>query len=292
MVATAAGIVAPGDGSELEGEVVSALVRAADAWAVVAPDRILHRDTTGWHDLAVARGTRVNCLLPRADGLLAGVSPPRVLRVAEGEISTVVDFDEVDESRDWYNPAGPTPDTRSLAATADGVLLANVHVGGILRSPDGGATWAPTIDFHADVHQVRAHPERPEIAFAAAAVGLALSGDGGVTWHILDNGLHATYLRAVALAGDALLVSASNGPRGDGSAIYRCPLAGDLPFERCAHGLPEWLVGNVDTHALDAAGDTVAFADRSGAVYASDDAGRTWDVLASGLATAHAVTVG
>jgi RND family efflux transporter MFP subunit len=35
--------------------------------------------------------------------------------------------------------------------------LVNVHVGGIPRSVDSGATWAPTIDVDADVHEVKDH---------------------------------------------------------------------------------------------------------------------------------------
>ena len=63
---------------------------------------------------------------------------------------------------------------------ADGsVLLANVHVGGIPRSTDGGVTWQPTIDVDSDVHEVRAHPHRSGVVMAAAAIGLCASRDGG-----------------------------------------------------------------------------------------------------------------
>src|SRR4029453_14776189 len=55
---------------------------------------------------------------------------------------------------DWHAVGSRKPYVRSLTATAGDVLLANVHVGGIPRSTDGGATWEPTIDVDADVHQV------------------------------------------------------------------------------------------------------------------------------------------
>jgi len=64
------------------------------------------------------------------------------------------------------------------------VLLANVHVGGIPRSVDGGVTWQPTIDIDSDVHEVRAHPKRRGTVVAAAAVGLCTSSDGGATWTV------------------------------------------------------------------------------------------------------------
>ena len=40
---------------------------------------------------------------------------------------------------------GPPLGVRSMAATCDGMaLIANVRVGGIPRSTDGGVTWRPT----------------------------------------------------------------------------------------------------------------------------------------------------
>ena len=74
---------------------------------------------------------------------------------------------------------GPPLGIRSISATCDGrVLLANVHVGGIPRSLDGGASWRPTLDIDLDVHEVSAHPSRPELVAAASAQGLCISRDG------------------------------------------------------------------------------------------------------------------
>ena len=67
-------------------------------------------------------------------------------------------------------PPGATTGIRSarrsrcdrLTSTADGaVILANVHVGGILRSLDGGDSWLPTMDVDNDVHEVLAHVRPP-----------------------------------------------------------------------------------------------------------------------------------
>ena len=111
---------------------------------------------------------------------------------------------------------------RSITATSDrAVILANVHVGGIARSTDGGVTWQPTIDVDSDVHEVRAHPNRPDIVMAAAAIGLCASRDGGVTWDVEQEGLHASYCSAVAFAGDDVLVAASVDHFARQGAIYR-----------------------------------------------------------------------
>ena len=97
----------------------------------------------------------------------------------------------------------------------------------------------------------------------------------------LTEGLAATYSRAVALAGDHLLVSASSGPRGREAAIYRRTLDGADPFEKCRDGLPEWFDENIDTFCLAARRDHAVFATPKGAVYDSTDEGRSWAQVAA-----------
>jgi hypothetical protein len=180
---------------------------------------------------------------------------------------------------------------RSLTATADGAaLLANVHVGGIIRSTDRGASWHPTIEVDADVHEVRAHPADGTVVMAAAAVGLCVSRDGGREWSVVDDGLHATYARAVAFDGDDVLVSVSNGPFARQSAIYRLP-ATDRHLQRVGDGLPEWLEGNVDTRCLAAAAGRAALADGSGAVWARTQRAGGWSLVARDLGRVSAVAI-
>src|SRR5258707_11160447 len=82
----------------------------------------------------------------------------------------------------------------ATAASEHGpILFANVHVGGIPRSMDGGRTWQPTIDIKSDVHEVRAHQADPDIVVAASAIGLCISRDAGATWIIERDGLHSSY---------------------------------------------------------------------------------------------------
>ncbi len=203
----------------------------------------------------------------------------------------VAAFERVEGRQDWYTPWGGPPDVRSLSVGPGGTTLVNVHVGGILRSDDDGASWQPTIDLHHDVHQVEAL--EGGMAVAACAHGLATSQDDGVTWAVHDDGLHATYSRAVAVCGGTVLISASSGPRGDQAAVYRRPLGADGPFERCRRGLPEWLEGNVDTFWLAGGPEgTAAFATTGGEVYASGDEGLSWDPVASGLPAVRCLTLG
>ena len=127
---------------------------------------------------------------------------------------------------------------------------------------------------------------------AACAGGLAVSDDRGVTWTLRADGLEAPYSRAVTVCGDAVLVSASRGPRGGRSAVYRGSVASG-GFERCRAGLPEWFDDNVDSSCLDALpdGSFVAFGTSDGQLFGSRDTGSSWTELASGLPAVRRVLV-
>ncbi len=126
----------------------------------------------------------------------------------------------------------------------------------------------------------------------AAAVGLGVSRDGGGSWEFLTAGLHGRYLRAVTMSEEAVLVTASTGPRGKRAAVYRKPLDGAAQFEPCRRGLPEWFDGNIDTACLGAAGSVVAFGTEDGRVFRSLDGGTSWELPAKGLPAIRCVIVG
>jgi len=281
---------AGGDSVEaLAGHSVTGLARGADGsrWALVDGAAVWRADDGTWEPVATIDGPAATCLIVSGDDVYVGTAEAHVLRVRSRSVERLAGFEEADGRDGWYTPWGGPPDTRSLTAGNDGTLYANVHVGGILRSSDGGETWEPTIDIDTDVHQVLA---RAGSVVAPSAVGLATSDDGGDSWDVATDGLHATYLRAAAVAGDDVLVSASTGPAGQESAVYR-RTGGRGRFERCRTGLPEWLTGNVDTGWLDAVGAHAAFGTADGTLFVSADAGRSWDTLAAGLPRLTAVAV-
>lgn len=278
---------------ELAGRRVSALARRRDDWWAIADGTtVATRDANGaWSDVATA-DTELTCLLPTSDGAWCGTLDGRLLRLLGEAFVPVGGFDAITGRDTWKAVGSRVPYVRSVTGTSDDrALLAGVHVGGIARSGNGGSSWKPTIDVNADVHEVRAHPSDPKLVLAPAAVGLAVSRDGGATWDVTTEGLHATYLRAVAFTTDAALVSASDGPFTDRSALYRWDVANGRPLTKVEDGLPEWLDGNVDTGALDARGEAAAFADDNGTVYASADGGRSWTVLSADLGSVHAIGV-
>jgi photosystem II stability/assembly factor-like uncharacterized protein len=168
-------------------------------------------------------------------------------------------------------------------------VYVNVHVGGVLRTQDGGERWVQTIDPDVDVHQVARAPDGRLYA-ATGAAGLASSRDGGATWEYTTDGLHGTYARAVAPVPGAVIVSASTGPFTKEGAVYRLA-DGDTSFERCDRGIPAHFDGNIDSHWIASAGNAVACVGPDETAYASDDGGVNWRVLAEGVAKPRAVLV-
>lgn len=277
---------------ELAGRRVRTLARRRDDWwAILGDSTVAARTADGvWRDLATA-DTELTRLLPTADGAWCGTRDGRLLRLLGERFTPVPAFEDVEGRDTWKAVGSSVPYVRSLTATSDDrVLLAGVHVGGIPRSGNGGASWKPTIDPAADVHEVRAHPSDPKLVLAAAAVGLAVSRDGGVTWDVTTDGLDASYARAVAFTTDAALVSASDGPFTERGGLYRWTLDGG-PLVKIADGLPEWVDGNIDTGVLDARGETAAFADEAGNLFVSTDGGRSWFTLDATFGAITAVGV-
>ena len=240
------------------------------------------------------------CCVAAGDTIYVGTEDARVLRVGrDAHIEELRGFDSVAGRETWYagsavidgERVGPPLGIRSITATAGGAaLLANVHVGGIPRSTNGGLTWAPTIDVDSDVHEVRAHPQRPDVVIAASAIGLCVSRDGGATWTVEQEGLHASYCSAVAFAGDEVLVSASADHFAAQGRVYRRPVDGHHVLAPVG-GLPEWTEGIVDTGCIASRDSSVAFADREGNLHVSTDGGRSWSLCASRLPLPSGVVI-
>jgi hypothetical protein len=295
LVGTADGLHVLGQESRtaLEGHEVTALARGRGGWWAILDACELWRavESGRWERAARLEKGRLTCLGATSSGLLVGTAGAHLLRFHDGRLVPVTAFDLVEGRRAWHTPWGEPPDTRSIAAERDGAVYVNVHVGGVVRSRDGGQSWRPTLDIEADVHQVLAHPTITGLVLVAAAVGLGTSHDGGGTWQFETEGLHGRYLRAVAIAGDTMLVSASGGPSSRRAAVYRRPVATAQPFERCRTGLPEWFGANIDTYCLATAGSTVAMGTEDGGVWVSPDAGRSWQRLAKGLPAVHCLVM-
>jgi hypothetical protein len=273
---------------ELEGRSVRSLTGDGRGGVLAIVDgNSLHRLAAGGQWSAMLHSEfRLSCCVTAANAVFMGTDDARVLRVdADGTQQILAAFDRVEGRGKWYagqaivdgKVMGPPLGIRSMSATCDGaVLLANVHVGGVPRSTDLGASWRPTIEIDADVHQVCAHPTRPGIVIAAAAVGLCISRDAGETWEIEQRGLHATHCSGVAFGRNDIYVSASADPFSAQGAVYRRPIDSNLPLQLVANGFPQWTEGKADTDCIASKNAMVAVIDMSGRLYVSHDDGATW----------------
>jgi photosystem II stability/assembly factor-like uncharacterized protein len=231
------------------------------------------------------------CLLLDGDAIWIGTETGRLVTVRGPEVTAVTAFDDIDGHEKWYTPWGAPAAVRSMDIDDDGVIYVGVHVGGIVMSRDGGATWTPTaFDIDWDVHQLSTVPDFAQTVVAACGTGLAITTDQGDNWDVVTAGLHANYCRAVAVSGETLIVSASQGPEGEQSTLYRIAIDGDR-FVPCEKGLPTWFSGNIDTHCLAAWDESVVCGTPDGSIYVSDDSGVKWAQIAADLPPIRAIAL-
>lgn len=287
LVGTREGLFHGGDGAPagLSGREVDHLHAAPSGlWAIAdGTEVVTDPHTSSGGSVAAATNQRANCLLALDERLYLGASEATLLELANGSLRRLPSFDDAPGRSAWYTPWGGPADVRSMSAGVEGNVYINVHVGGIVRSTDAGNSWTDTVDIHADVHQVVADPERAGTAYAAAAIGLGVTQDGGDSWAFDATGLLASYCRAVAVSDSYVYVSASSGPSGRRAALYRRSRRGNGTLERCAAGLPEWFSTNVNTFCLAARGQFVVAGDEDGTLYVSHDDGDSWSAALTGL---------
>lgn len=285
---------------ELPGCAVSDVISVgSEAWAVIDQSRLLRRSPDArWEELARAEHALATCLVSGNATYVGTDDHARLMVLREGRLEFSPSFDEVEGRDGWYagtalvggRTVGPPLGIRSMSAADDGsVLFANVHVGGICRSVDGGVSWQQTIDIEADVHEVAVHPEQTNVVAAAAATGLHLSSDGAASWSVETDGMHEPHCLAVAFLGEDVLIAASEHPFAEKGAVYRKRLGSEGPLELLGGGFPRWTDGVVDTSCIGVSGSNVAIVDRSGQIFVSKDGGSSWERLSQQVVMASAL---
>ena len=270
VIGTAAGIRRVDGVDPFDGARITAVHADTGGLWVLVGKRDLYRLDGDSPELVASLDEAAGTCVGGHGGLVwIGGDPAALWQLRGARLERVVSFDGAPTHEAWHTPWGGPPAVFSMAS--DGTdLYVSVHVGGILRSADG-TSWTPTIDLHDDVHQVAVGPDGTVWA-ATGMRGLAESNDRGATWRYHTRGLHATYLLAVAVVNDAVLVGASSGHAGRDGAVYRFDGSG---FAR-ASGLPDQLEGAVGPRQLAGAGDHAVVALPGGDVFTSSDAGRSW----------------
>jgi hypothetical protein len=183
------------------------------------------------------------------------------------------------------------------------VLYACIEQGALLRSRDAGRSWEELHGVDEDVHFLALDPHDPRRLYITGGNGCYTSADGGASWE------HRT-TRTDPVGGypDTLVLR----PR-DPSLMFMGAAAGDPSVWRKTHtadarvcrsrdggrtwhvlggGLPASMAGAIEAMALEDTGHAVAehgdavavyIGTTAGDVYASEDAGDSWERIAAGL---------
>ena len=230
--------------------------------------------------------------------LLIGTEPPHVHLVeGDGAAQRVEAFDTLPCRDRWHTPWGGPPAVRSLAATRDGWVYADIHVGSIMRSADRGRRWEPvTPELHEDVHQVATCPADNDRVYANTANAVYVSTDRGLSWLDRGQGLDHRYGRAIAAHPadpDCILASVSDGPHGENvhGGLYHSDNAG-LEWRHVTEGFPASTVDNINTHHVAFSTGGLAWAAVAGTLYVSRDRGLSWDAFWAAPAVIEMIACG
>jgi hypothetical protein len=239
--------------------------------------------------------------------LLIGAEPPYVYNlVGDGPAERNRSFADLPVRNEWYTPWGGPAAVRSLACTGDGWVYADIHVGSIMRSADGGRRWEPvTPELDEDVHQVATCPADDDRVYANTANAVYVSTDRGLSW--LDRGrdLDHRYGRAIAVHPadpDCILASVSDGPHGSTASsppsgenvhggLYRTDNAG-LDWQHVTEGYPASTVDNINTHQVAFSADGLAWGAVAGTLYMSRHRGLSWDAFWAAPAVIEMIACG
>lgn len=255
-----------------------------------------------WEELnesLVAEKPTVLLVVPALQAIFLGTSPPAIYRCSwrGTKWEPVVTLHNQPIAEGWYAPGAAGPSVRTLAVAPEDpeMLFADIHVGGIVRSTDGGQTWESAREgLEEDVHEVQTSPANPQGVYAATADGFYYSPDQAASWEARNTGLERRYCRAIAVhAQDAetLLTSASPTPPpgwssgGKRFGVFRSEDGGGH-WELVEHGLHPQADDVIDSGCLVFSRDVPNQAlcgYESGELMVSHDAGKMWQPAAENL---------
>lgn len=181
-----------------------------------------------------------------------------------------------------------------------------MSTGGVYRTFDAGASWAPANvgikayffpdpwpEYGQCVHKVAAHPAAPDRLFAQNHHGVYRSDDGGAVWVSIAEGLPADFGFPIVVHPHhpetvyvfPLVADGQRIPPAGQARVWRSRDAGDS-WTPSGHGLPDHFYSAVMRDAMttdraDQAGIYVGA--RDGSVFASLDDGDSWSQIAAHL---------
>ena len=187
-------------------------------------------------------------------------------------------------------------------------VTAALSTGGVYRTTDGGASWAPRNhgiraeflpegeqypEFGQCVHKITRHPAAPERMYLQNHGGVYRSDDEGGTWISIADGLPADFGFPIVVHPhhpDTVFVFPLDGSVGrhpvDGKARVWCSRDAGATWTELGAGLPDAFYVAVMRDAMcvdDHASAGVYFGARNGAVWASADEGESWRQIVTDL---------
>lgn len=204
------------------------------------------------------------------------------------------------------------------------ILLDKVHAGrmyiaisaaGAFRTDDGGATWKPinrglksnhipdpTAEVGHCVHRLAMHPSQPNVVFMQKHWDVMRSDDAGDTWHEVSGNLPTDFgfvIDVHAHEPETIYVvpiksDSEHYPIDGKLQVYRSRTGGN-EWEPLTKGLPQHncyvnvLRDAMAVDTLDSCG--IYFGTTGGQVYASADAGNTWNAIVRDLPAVLSVEV-
>jgi photosystem II stability/assembly factor-like uncharacterized protein len=187
-----------------------------------------------------------------------------------------------------------------------------MSTGGVYRTSDGGASWAPANtgikayffpdpwpEFGQCVHKVAAHPSAPQRLFAQNHHGVYRSDDGGDRWVSIADGLPADFGFPIVVHPHQpetvyvfpLVADGARIPPEGRARVWRSSDAGQS-WTPSGRGLPDdfWAAVMRDAMTTDHADQAGLYLGaRDGSVFASVDDGASWDPVAAHLPDVLAV---
>ncbi|HLF81108.1 MAG TPA: hypothetical protein VI410_05005, partial [Anaerolineales bacterium] len=221
----------------------------------------------------------------------AGTNPSSVFRSEDGgeswrELSGMLSLPSAGE---WSFP--PHPETHHVRwiepdPNVKGRVYVAIEAGALVRTFDGGQTWADRVSGGPyDTHTAATHRRARGRVYSAAGDGYFQSDDGGDNWDHFESGLRHRYLVGVAadpVDPDTVVVSAASGPglaygsRSAEATVYR--RTGDEAFAPAMDGLPPARGTVASLFAVESKTGTIFAANNHGA-FRSADGGRSWKAL-------------